>query len=916
MSVNILQNINNARLNGDYESGMMLAFDALNSEKLKASQKASVHLHFANMLNEMPSYMAIQLGYIDRRQLAAEHANLAVNYFARDKKNRNTLGDAYVAWGVALWFQTNKGPKPAKEKFIQAASFFTSDTQEILRKYVNAHHCIGLCEHTLGNLSNAATHFKEVLSISEIQEFDSAVLNARRCLANVYSDEGRLEPAADLLDVIKVQTGSDFISQIQWVNARVLVAEENGEFQLTHKLYDRVHDLFAEQKQPGPELGAALTNAASFKVQNGYPSQAKAILELAEKLDTEEAPFSFRIGLAKSKMISALVIGDKNQAISHLQVAKNIAQNDLDENKEQYLELLILESHLLSSDGEKKEWLSEFANLINLDKVLKNQEVLTGARLLALSIAGDFLLDMDSTNTLYMYQLLTVGFYTCCTRSSNENIWSFYSFMSRALAKRKKQFAAVFVGKLAVDAIYQLAVPVPLRSLQRSALLNKRKFPFEHTQNLLKKLGRFNEASNIRNLFRQDLLLNTGPARRHLQSSSEGLKYSDFESKWLEEINEIREYLIGNFNNPNMHNKLRSNKIIKDCDRFLQKLWNSNELKPTAAQHLEIEAFTPDVNYGHLHLLEVEEKIFCKLVTFNETINWNISHEYDQVIHLIHDLHNAVANEEQSWTRFSKELSIILLSPIFEKINCIESIIIEADGILGQIPFCCLYSGDQLLVEILDISYHIGRAAVIRKHNKITSNSKTLIGGVNEEFSSVAFLKNVEGELASIEQKFKDTKLLKGKDFTVKNFKNELTVNPAVVHLATHFQLHPGSPEKSYLVLSNGDRLHFSRLSASDFCWDSVDLLFLSACESATGDWASHEMDTVPALFRRLGVNEVIGTLWPVFDGSTSILVRNFYECLIDNNSPSQALKRAQIMTLENEGYNHPVHWAAFKCFI
>jgi CHAT domain-containing protein len=60
------------------------------------------------------------------------------------------------------------------------------------------------------------------------------------------------------------------------------------------------------------------------------------------------------------------------------------------------------------------------------------------------------------------------------------------------------------------------------------------------------------------------------------------------------------------------------------------------------------------------------------------------------------------------------------------------------------------------------------------------------------------------------------------------------------------------------------------------------------------------------------GIPGVIGSLWPVNDGSTALLMLGFYKFWRqDGKSPQEALKRAQ-KWLMSRGFESPYYWAAF----
>src|SRR5262249_6990230 len=74
-------------------------------------------------------------------------------------------------------------------------------------------------------------------------------------------------------------------------------------------------------------------------------------------------------------------------------------------------------------------------------------------------------------------------------------------------------------------------------------------------------------------------------------------------------------------------------------------------------------------------------------------------------------------------------------------------------------------------------------------------------------------------------------------------------------------------------------------------------LVVLSACETGLIDIASNpdEFVGLPGAFIALGATGVLGTLWPVSDAATALLIAQFYGLHIDARlAPATALSRAQ----------------------
>ena len=100
----------------------------------------------------------------------------------------------------------------------------------------------------------------------------------------------------------------------------------------------------------------------------------------------------------------------------------------------------------------------------------------------------------------------------------------------------------------------------------------------------------------------------------------------------------------------------------------------------------------------------------------------------------------------------------------------------------------------------------------------------------------------------------------------------------------------------SALALAGEDRLTLADI-LNHLDLSGARLAVLSACQTAITEFqrVPDEAIGLPAGFLQAGVRGVIGTLWPVYDVSTALLMGRFYRHhLQDGLSPAAALRRAQ----------------------
>ncbi len=174
-------------------------------------------------------------------------------------------------------------------------------------------------------------------------------------------------------------------------------------------------------------------------------------------------------------------------------------------------------------------------------------------------------------------------------------------------------------------------------------------------------------------------------------------------------------------------------------------------------------------------------------------------------------------------------------------------------------------------------------------------------------------LPGVKLEVEAIGRITRSTSLLNA-PFTVEGFRREAESGAyRVVHIASH-GVFGGTAASSY-VLAHDDLLTLdtlqSLLSADEFRKNPIELLSLSACETAEGDERSPLGLSGAALKAR--AKSVLGTLWPVEDTAARKVMEGFYGGLVKSHaSKAQALRQSQVDLLRSPEYAHPMFWAPF----
>ena len=132
------------------------------------------------------------------------------------------------------------------------------------------------------------------------------------------------------------------------------------------------------------------------------------------------------------------------------------------------------------------------------------------------------------------------------------------------------------------------------------------------------------------------------------------------------------------------------------------------------------------------------------------------------------------------------------------------------------------------------------------------------------------------------------------------------------VHIASHGYFGKNARESFIMAYDkNLNLIDFEGLLQSKQLKQSpIDLLTLSACETATGD------DRVLLGFSGLAIKSnalsAIGTLWASDDQATLEFMTRFYKQIGNAIPKAQAMRQAQLAMLDSEEFRHPYFWSPF----
>ncbi len=231
-----------------------------------------------------------------------------------------------------------------------------------------------------------------------------------------------------------------------------------------------------------------------------------------------------------------------------------------------------------------------------------------------------------------------------------------------------------------------------------------------------------------------------------------------------------------------------------------------------------------------------------------------------------------------------------------------KTVMWSLDSVLRYVPIAALHDGKNYLVEkYRSVVFTPQSLTQLQAQN---DPNWTVLGlGVSEARPGFDPLSGAKQELEYIVQPgmFDGTILLNDKFTKEETLRVWRDKKFPVIHIASHFKFHSTKPEESYLLLGDGE-LRISDIQNEDNLFDGVDLLALSACDTAMSN-NGKESESFAYLAQDLGAKTVLASLWPVSDIGTPELMTRFYAIRSANKSMTkgETFHRAQLSMVRGE---------------
>jgi CHAT domain-containing protein/tetratricopeptide (TPR) repeat protein len=265
--------------------------------------------------------------------------------------------------------------------------------------------------------------------------------------------------------------------------------------------------------------------------------------------------------------------------------------------------------------------------------------------------------------------------------------------------------------------------------------------------------------------------------------------------------------------------------------------------------------------------------------------------------------------------RIGKQIYDWMIRPIAAELDqqSLDTLVFVLDGALRNVPLAALYDGQQYLIEKYGIALSPG-LQLVNPQPIQNRQLKAIAAGLTEGRHGFTALANVGLELQEIQAEV-SSRVLLNQTFTSEALQQQVQALPyPIVHLATHGQF--SSDASQTFVLAWDRPINVNELSAllsnrEDLSEQAIELLVLSACETAQGD--KRAALGLAGVAVQAGAKSTLASLWSLDDESGAKFIGAFYRELAKGQvSKAAALRQAQISLLRDRNFRHPRYWAPY----
>jgi CHAT domain-containing protein len=507
------------------------------------------------------------------------------------------------------------------------------------------------------------------------------------------------------------------------------------------------------------------------------------------------------------------------------------------------------------------------------------------------------------------------------------------SNLSNVYANNGDLDLSIFFGKLSVNLAQTLRSRlVDLDQKTQRGYVENKDLIYRNLANRLIDAGRIAEAQQVLDMLKEEELYDfirrdaaTDPRKSKLSFSGPEQRFASLLSQAWEQIANADlqlAKLVAQSNAANAAKIMQQQEagsaaravLAKTIENITKELPESQRqlIELAKQQQTDLTAKTQEViaslgnNVALVHYLMLGNKLRILVTSAGAQTVHDVNITERDLNRLIIAARRAIENPRVNPLPAAQALNAILIAPIAQRIASTPALMLALDSTLRYVPFGALHDGNRYLVESHQLALY---TAASRETIATKPQAKWQVAGLGMTQAAQGFsaLPGVREELNSI---VGSENTLIGEvhfdsAFTAKRMQSSLKTRYPVLHIASHFKFNPGTETESFLLLGDGGKLSLRDIRVGDYNFSGLDLLTLSACETAMlggRDDTGKEVEGLGALAQSKGARSVLATLWPIADRSTALLMRDlYYQREQQGIDKSQALRRAQLGLLNGQ---------------
>lgn len=398
----------------------------------------------------------------------------------------------------------------------------------------------------------------------------------------------------------------------------------------------------------------------------------------------------------------------------------------------------------------------------------------------------------------------------------------------------------------------------------------------------------------------------------------------DFQFNFKEKVEPVyKEYidLLFSQDSPNFDRIIQINEDFKiaELENFLQ--CGKLDIRDQDFKETSIKSG----NYVHTIFLMnlVNNKVKVILRTPDNNFYYHVV-DGDVIDKKVNDLLNIIQSDTfvtlqpESFLNYPQDIYKEIILPIKKYLPPSGDLVFVMDNNFQNIPLGMLHDGKDYLMKSYNLSIALGsqfRRSITLKNkqlNVIFAGMSDINPDLNKNLSiTMNPLPEVKEESDLVKSNTSKFKLFLNEKFTSKNIRQLMSKKPdfGVLHISSHGQF--SSDVSNTFILAWDKPINVRELQALIRNYKkSIDLIVLSACQTAKGDKRS--VLGMAGVSVMSGARSTLGTLWLVDSASTAKLMGHFYSGLKSGLNEAEALRQAQLKLLEDSEYSHPYYWAPF----